>query len=222
MASRRPNIEINRPVVWITGASRGIGREIAKGFAAIGCHVCVSGRTLNSLNPVAREIIRDGGIASVVLCNVSSSASVAAAARRIREQTGDVEVLVNVAGITVFKDFLATTLDEFDEIIDTNLRGQIACIKSVLPSMVKRKRGWIINILSTASVKTFEGSAAYTATKSGLLGLAKVLREEMRRYNIKVVNVIPGPTETGMWMADRKSTRLNSSHIQKSRMPSSA
>jgi 3-oxoacyl-[acyl-carrier protein] reductase len=118
---------------------------------------------------------------------------------------GNIDVLVNNAGITVFKSMLDTTLGEFDDIIQTNLLGQVRAIKSVLPSMVKRKRGWIINVLSNAAVKTFEGSAAYSATKAGMLGLARVLREEMKRYNVKVINIIPGATDTAMWgAADRK------------------
>ena len=201
MPRRKPLPEIHRPVVWVTGASRGIGREIAKVFGTIGCRVCVSSRDSKSLALVVRTITNDGGFAEAVRCDISSPRSIVAAATRIREQVGEVDVLVNNAGVTVFKDFLSTTADEFDRIIDTNLRGQIACIKAVLPSMVRRKKGWIINILSNAAVKTFEGSAAYTATKAGMLGLARVLREELRPHKIKVVNVIPGATETPMWSA---------------------
>ncbi|MBI1804493.1 MAG: SDR family oxidoreductase [Ignavibacteriae bacterium] len=199
MAKRQPDIRIHRPVVWVTGASRGIGREIAKQFASIGCHVCVTGRDMPSLNSLAGKMTNDGGVASVFSCDVSNVSSVLGTAERIRKKIGNIDVLINNAGITVFKNFLATTLEEFDDIIDTNLRGQIACIKAVLPHMVRRKKGWIINVLSNAAIKTFEGSAAYTATKAGMLGLGKVLREEMGRHNVKVVNVIPGPTETEMW-----------------------
>ena len=117
-------------------------------------------------------------------------------------------MLVNNAGVTVFKDFLHTSLKSFDTIVATNLRGPILCIKQVLPKMVRRRSGWIINVLSNAAVRIFEDSAAYTASKAGLLGFSRVLREETRKSNIKIINVMPGATETGMWSpADRKNYR---------------
>ena len=199
MAKRGGDIEIHRPVVWVIGASRGIGREIAKQFATIGCEVCVSSRNSKEIGSAVKDIKRLGGRAYSFPCDITRTRSVLATAKRIQKQLGGIDVLVNSAGITVFKSFLETSLKEFSDIIATNLEGQIACIKAALPIMVKRKRGWIFNILSNAAIKTFEGSAAYTATKAGMFGLGKVLREEMKRYKIKVVNVLPGPTETEMW-----------------------
>ncbi|MBI1807179.1 MAG: SDR family oxidoreductase [Ignavibacteria bacterium] len=197
--NHRRVIEMHRPVVWVVGASRGIGREIAKQFAQIGCVVCLSGRNSKELKSAVTEIGEAGGRGYGFPCDISHPIKILATAQRIKREHCDVEVLVNNAGITVFKSFLDTSLKEFDEIITTNLRGHIVCIKAVLPSMVKRKCGWIFNILSNAAVKTFEGSAAYTATKAGMHGLAKVLREEMRHHNVKVLNIIPGAAETSMW-----------------------
>ena len=204
MKTRR-SLHVHRPVVWVTGASRGIGREIAKQFASVGCEVCLSARSKRDLKSAAQNIIDLGGKAYSYPCDISSSASVLAAVTRIRRQVGEIDVIVNNAGITVFKSFVNTSLLEFEETIATNLYGQIVCIKAVLPSMIRRKRGWIINIISNAAVKTFEGSTAYTAAKAGMLGLARVLRKEVRKSNIKVVNFLPGPTETRMWSAaDRR------------------
>src|ERR1051325_386550 len=199
MPPRREGIVFHRPVVWIAGASRGIGREIAKQFASIGCVVCLSSRNKRDLRSAVREITDSGGRAQSYPCDISRDAAVRLAAGRIRRDHGEIEVLVVCAGITVFKSFLDTSLKEFDAIIATNLRGQIACIKAVLPSMSRRREGWIFNILSNAAIKTFEGSAAYTATKAGMLGLGRVLREELRPRRVKVVNVLPGATETKMW-----------------------
>jgi short-subunit dehydrogenase len=199
MTVRRDPLRFHRPVVWVVGASRGIGREIAKQFASIGCEVCLSARDARGLRSAVREIADLGGRASAYPCDVGRPARVISTARRIRRDHGEIEVLVNCAGITVFKSFLKTSLTEFNAIIDTNLRGMIACLKAVLPAMVKRRNGWIFNILSNAAVKTFEGSAAYTATKAGMLGLGRVLREEMRPSHVKIVNVLPGATETTMW-----------------------
>lgn len=198
-------LHIQQPVVWVTGASRGIGREIAKQFASVGCDVCLSARSARELKDAARRIIDAGGSAYPFPCDISSSASIARTVKSIRKQVGEINVLVNNAGMTVFKSFLNTSLKEFDDILATNLSGHVACIKAVLPSMVRRKRGWIFNIISTAAIKTFKDSAAYTAAKAGMLGVARVLREEVGRSNVRVVNVLPGPTETGMWSrADRR------------------
>jgi short-subunit dehydrogenase len=201
MAKRRPRVKIRQPIVWVVGASRGIGREIAHQFSSIGCHVCLSGRNEKQLKVVVAEISRLGGHAQSYPCDITLLNSVQKTFKRIGKDHKQVDVLINNAGVTVFKSFLKTTQKEFTTILNTNLYGQIECIRIVLPSMVKRKKGWIINILSNAAVKTFEGSAAYTASKAGMLGLSRVLREEMRKENIKVVNIIPGATETEMWSA---------------------
>lgn len=189
----------HHPVVWVTGASRGIGREIAKQFAHTGCFVCVSARSRRALTSLVSDIRKEGGRARAVPCDIAGIRAVPSVVRSIATETGPVDVLVNNAGITTFKTILETSIAECESIIRTNLLGPIACTKAVLPSMIQRKKGWIFNILSSAAVKTFEKAGLYAASKSGLYAFGKVLREEMRRYGIKVVNVIPGPTETGMW-----------------------
>lgn len=199
MSKRRSHFEVYRPVVWVVGASRGIGKEIAAQFARLGCRVCLSGRNAAGLRSAARRIALLGGHAVAVPCDITKLHSIRLAAINIKKHIGEVDVVVNNAGITVFKSFLDTSLDEFMDILSTNLYGQIACLKTILPSMVRRKRGWVFNILSTAAVKTFKGSAAYTAAKAGMHGLSRVLREELRPFNIKIVDVFPGPTATSMW-----------------------
>ena len=199
MKKKREEIIIHRPVVWVTGASRGIGREIAKQFAFLGCEVCLSSRNQKRLETAAKEIIKLGGRAHVFPLDVKNQKSILFVVKQIQKKVGQVDVLINNAGITVFKTFIDTTLGEFNNIIQTNLNGPIECIKAVLPGMIKRKNGWIINIVSDAAIKTIEGSAAYTASKSGLLALGKILREEVRQFNIKVVNVLPGAASTDMW-----------------------
>jgi short-subunit dehydrogenase len=201
MIRRAADLRLHRPVVWVVGASRGIGREIAGRFAAFGCEVCLSSRNSTDLESAVRQIRRLGGRAHSFPCDIRKIKSVSSAGRRIRRDIGEIEVLVNNAGVTVFKTFLKTSLEEFSDILDTNLLGQIAAMKAVLPGMVRRNGGYIFNIISNAAIKTFEGSSAYTATKAGMLGLGKVLREEMRGHHVKIVNILPGATETRMWSA---------------------
>jgi short-subunit dehydrogenase len=206
-----PSISPYRPVVWVVGASRGIGAEIGRQFATIGAYVVLSGRTVVQLRTLQRLIASQGGDAVVQVCDCADERSVRKAAAAITKRFGRIDVLINNAGITVFKYFDATTITEFDAIIGTNLRGPVLCTHAVLPGMIRRKKGWIINILSNAAIKSFEGSAAYTASKSGLLGFTRVLREEMRKHNVKVVAVLPGATETTMWSKkarDRYAQRM--------------
>ncbi|MBI5022306.1 MAG: SDR family oxidoreductase [Ignavibacteriales bacterium] len=188
-----------RPVVWITGASSGIGRETAKQFARLGCRVCVSARRKKELSVLVKEIIGLGGYAYPFPLDITNLAEIQKVAKQIAKQFGRVDVLINNAGITSFKSISETSIKEIDAILKTNLLGHIACIKSVLPSMIERKGGSIFNIISMVAVKMYENSGAYTASKSGMLGFGKVLREEVRNLNIKVVNVIPGATDTEIW-----------------------
>jgi len=195
-------------VVWVTGASQGIGREIAKAFAQIGGTVIATSRSKLGLDTLVKEIRRAGGIAYAYVCDVSSEKSVRSTAQQVFSRFGHVDVLVNNAGVTYFKSIRSTTAGEFDEVIQTNLRGTFLCIKAVLESMIRRRFGHIINILSTASRKTFTASGAYSASKAGALALTNVLREEVRPFGIKVTAVIPGSTETRMWSAsDRRKYR---------------
>ncbi len=200
MAPRTPTTpRVLRPVVWVVGASSGIGREVARSFAAVGATVCLSGRRRTLLERLRREIGAEGGRAFSVPFDVTSARQTTSAWKRVTKVAGPVDILVNNAGITVFKSFSDTSLAEFHAIVATNLLGPVGCLKAVLPGMIRRRRGWIFNILSNAAVKTFEGSSAYTATKAGMLGFGRVLREELRGHNVRVHNVLPGATDTPMW-----------------------
>lgn len=194
---------MNQKVVWVTGASTGIGKEIANEFSRAGHIVVVSARRKSRLVRIVSEIKYAEREASAFVCNVMSERSIQITTKRIREKYGSIDLLINNAGVTVFKSFLETKTFDFDNVIDTNLRGAFLCMKSVLPQMVKNKKGHIINILSVAANTAFENSAVYAASKAGLLAMSNSLREEVRRYNIKISNILPGAVETPMW--DSKS-----------------
>lgn len=209
MTKKSSNGLRKQPVVWVTGASRGIGYEVAKAFAEIGTQVVVTSRNRRKLASLVRQIERKGGYAKAYVCDVSSERSVAATAKQILERLGRVDVLVNNAGVTYFKSLRETSRSEFDEVIAANLRGTFLCIKAVIESMVRRRSGHIINVISVAAQNTYTKSSAYSASKAGVLALTNVLREEVRPFNIKVAAVIPGATETQMW---RESTRDKYGH----------
>ena len=111
----------------------------------------------------------------------------------------EISCLINNAGVTSFNSFEDTSLEEINDIITTNLLGSIYTIKSVLPFMIENKKGTIINIISAAAEKVFTNSSIYSASKAGLLAFANVLREEVRKYNIRVINILPGATKTPIW-----------------------
>jgi 3-oxoacyl-[acyl-carrier protein] reductase len=125
--------------------------------------------------------------------------SVSRAFDLILKEFGRIDVLVNNAGVTYFKPFEQTSVKEFDHVIATNLRGTFLCAKSVLPAMVMRGHGCIINIISVTATTTFESSSAYAAAKAGLLGMSRSLRAEVRKKGVRVIDVLPGAVETAMW-----------------------
>ncbi|MFO7446348.1 MAG: SDR family oxidoreductase [Ignavibacteriaceae bacterium] len=194
--------------VWITGASSGIGKAAAKEFARVGSKVYVSARRATELERLKRELKEEKLSVEVLPCNVASSANVDQSVKKIAAE-GRISCLVNNAGITSFKSAVDNSIPEINDIIKTNLLGSIFAIKYVLPHMINDGGGTIINILSSAVKKTFLNSTAYTASKQGLLGYTDVLREEVRDKGIRVVNIIPGATETPMWSIDTRKEKAD-------------
>ncbi|PJA99794.1 MAG: hypothetical protein CO128_02490 [Ignavibacteriales bacterium CG_4_9_14_3_um_filter_30_11] len=188
----------NKNCVWITGASSGIGKASAMEFSRIGCKVIVSSRRISRLEKINADLKKEKLKVEILPCNVASSANVVQTVKKIT-LTNKINCLINNAGVSTFKLAKDNSLQEIKDIINTNLLGSIFTIKQILPHMIKNGGGTIINILSVAAIKVFEQSSAYTASKMGLLGYTNVLREEVRGQNIKVVNILPGATETPMW-----------------------
>ncbi len=198
-------------VVWITGASTGIGFELAKVFAKAGYTIVATGRRKSRLVSLVSEIKFAGHEAYAFVCNIQSERSIISTKKKILEKCKTIDVLVNNAGVTVFKSFVETKSPEFDSVIGTNLRGSFLATKAVLPLMIKRKSGHIINVLSVSANTVFTESSAYSASKAGLLAMSNVLRAEVRKFNIKVSNILPGAVDTAMWspvMRQRYSKRM--------------
>ncbi len=197
-----------RAGIWITGASSGIGKATVKEFVSVGCNVFASARRDNKLN----RLIENDSESQIGIypCNVASRTNVDQTFKKISTEY-KINCLINNAGITSFKSVEENSVKEIDEVINTNLLGSIYTIKAVLPHFIRNGEGTIINVLSVVTEKTFTNSSVYSASKMGLLGYARVLREEVRKYNIRVINVIPGATETPIWtreMRDENSERM--------------
>ncbi|MDP2883445.1 MAG: SDR family oxidoreductase [Ignavibacteria bacterium] len=186
-------------VVWITGASSGIGRALSEEFASHGDIVAATARTLSNLAALESQLGSSSGACTVFRCDVTDDEQVQATAGAILSKFGGIDILINNAGVTYFKDFLNTTIKQFDEVIDTNLRGLFLSTKAVLPEMLKKGRGSIINVLSYAAKATYTGSSAYAASKAGAEALMNALRAETRDKGIKVINVYPGAVFTPIW-----------------------
>jgi short-subunit dehydrogenase len=200
---------MSEKAVWITGASTGIGFETAKSFAKSGFIIAATARRKSRLVALVNELKFAGHEAYAFVCNVQSERSILSTKKKILEKCGAIDVIVNNAGVTVFKSLLDTKSYEFDNIMDTNLRGSFLMIKSVLPMMIKRRKGHIINVLSVAANTVFEDSSVYSASKAGLLALSNSLREEIRRFNIKVSNIFPGNIDTPMWDSKARARYKN-------------
>jgi short-subunit dehydrogenase len=186
-------------LVWITGAGSGIGRALGQEFASRGDRVILSGRTESHLRSLQSTIREKHGKADIVLCDVRQKAAVEKAGHLIIESAGVPDILVNNAGTTVFKKFLDTTVEEFDDILQTNLRGPFLATRAVLPPMIARATGLIMNIVSFAAKTTYTESSVYAASKAGVAALMEGLRAEVRGTGIKIVNVFPGAVLTPIW-----------------------
>jgi 3-oxoacyl-[acyl-carrier protein] reductase len=184
--------------IWVTGASSGIGKAVALEFAKIGCNVFVSARRAQELERLKEEAGKVGENIFPFPCNVASSTNVDQTVKKISAEF-EINCLINNAGITSFKHAADNSVNEINDIINTNLLGSIYSIKSVLPSFIKNESGSIINVLSVVVDKVFTRSSVYAASKMGLLGYSNSLREEVRKHKIRVINIVPGATETSMW-----------------------
>jgi NAD(P)-dependent dehydrogenase (short-subunit alcohol dehydrogenase family) len=188
-------------VAVVTGAGRGIGRAVAITLAREGAAVVLASRSAGELEGVAREIGQAGGRALGVPTDVRQEAAVEALARRALAEWQRVDVLVNAAGVATFAPVTDSKLDDWDQMLAVNLRGAVLCCRAVLPAMVARRRGTIINLGSVVTSRALTGSGAYTASKYGLLGFSRVLAEEMRPHGVRVGVLSAGATDTPLWDA---------------------
>ena len=185
--------------IRITGASTGIGFDTAKAFAKAGHIVIATARRKSRLVSLVNELKFAGHEAYAFVCDVQSERSIVSTKKKILERCGTIDILINNAGVTAFKSFLDTKPPEFDNILKTNLRGSYLASRTVLPLMMKKRSGHIINLISIAAKTTYTNSSAYAASKAGMLAMFDVLRAEVRKFNIKVSNIMPGAVDTAMW-----------------------
>lgn len=184
--------------VAVTGGGGGIGGATCRRFGAEGAKVAVLDMNLEAAEKVAAEIRAAGGTAEAFRCDITNRAEVDATVAGIESKLGPVDVLVNNAGWDVFKPFTKTSPTDWERLIAINLVGALNMHHAVLPSMVARNRGRIVNIASDAARVGSSGEAVYAACKGGLVAFSKTLAREHARHGITVNVVCPGPTDTAL------------------------
>jgi len=184
--------------VIVTGGGGGIGGATSRRFAAEGAKVAVYDMNLAAAQKIATEIRAAGGQAAAFQCDITDRAQVDAAVAATQAQLGPVAVLVNNAGWDIFKPFVKTVPAEWDKLIAINLTGALHMLHAVLPGMVERKYGRVVNVASDAARGGSSGEAVYSACKGGLVALSKTLAREHARHGITVNAVCPGPPDTAL------------------------
>ena len=194
----------------ITGASGGIGKEIAKVLIEHNAEVCVSGRNYEELNALKKSL---GKKCHLVTCDLSKKDEIIELVKKADEFMGYIDILVNNAGITKDNIFLRMSENEWEDVLNVNLNSTFNILKLITKGMVKRKYGRIINISSVVGVTGGAGQVNYSASKAGLIGLTKSLSQEIATRNITVNCIAPGFIETPMTEKlddKRKDAILNS------------
>ena len=186
-------------VALVTGASRGIGRAIALKLAAEGAAVVINYHgSMEKAKEVKAEIESDGGIAEIMQCNVADYQATEAMIRKVTDDFGRLDILVNNAGITRDGLLMKMSEEDYDTVLDTNLKGTFHCIRVAARQMLRQRGGRIINLSSVSGILGNAGQANYSASKAGVIGLTKSAARELASRGITVNAVAPGFIETEM------------------------
>jgi 3-oxoacyl-[acyl-carrier protein] reductase len=188
----------DKRVAFVTGGSRGIGAAIVRRLAKDGLHVVAAARSLDKLQQLCQAIVAEGGSAEAVAVDVADPKSLAAAIDAVVEKHGRLDVLVNNAGITRDGLILRMEDEDFDTVINTNLKSAFVAIRAAARPMMRNKFGRIINISSVSGVAGNAGQANYAASKAGLIGLTKSVAKELAGKSITANAVAPGFIVTDM------------------------
>ncbi len=199
---------LENKIALVTGASRGIGKAIAKELAMKGATVIVNyNGSREAAEKIVEEISSGGGLARAYHCNVADETACKTMISDIQKAYGRIDILVNNAGITRDNLFIRMSEEEFDQVIDTNLKGTFHTMKLVSKIMLKQRSGRIINMASVVGVTGNIGQANYAASKAGIIGMTKTAARELALRNITVNAIAPGFIHTDMTDAMKEVTK---------------
>jgi len=188
---------IQDKIVVITGASSGIGYSTAKALAKKGAKIVAGARRLDRLEALQKEITNDGGEITICETDVTKKLDCDNLVKQAIEKYGTVDVLVNNAGLMPLSFVKSLKIDEWDRMVDVNIKGVLYCTAAVVPTMVEKKSGHIINISSVAGRIVFPAGSVYCATKHAVTAFSEGLRQELSvRKNIRVTSIEPGVVQT--------------------------
>jgi 3-oxoacyl-[acyl-carrier protein] reductase len=198
---------MNKPVAIVTGGSRGIGQAIALRFAKEGFAVALVARDRKKLNQT-QEMIFSSGFEKplIVQADLRDLKQVKEIVPKVIKEWGKIDVLVNNAGLGYLKPFLEISPEEYDEMMDVNMRAVFFLTQYTVPQMMNQKSGLILNIASLAGKNGFKSGTGYAASKWALRGFAQCLLPEVREYDIRVVTIFPGSVETNFSQGGQSPT----------------
>jgi len=192
---------LKKKVALITGAGRGIGKDIALEYASQGASLVLISRTKGEIQEVSDKCAEDFGVKSIpITSDISKEKDVLDVFNMLKDKFGTLDILVNNAAIHLAKEVTSITTEEWDNIMAVNLRGTFLCCREALRIMKAKNYGKIINISSESGIKGFAMESAYNASKFGQIGLTKSLANEVRKYNININAVLPSATNTKLFM----------------------
>ena len=190
------NQRLQGKVALITGASAGIGQACARSLGAAGAHLVLTARRGERLDALRQEIERDGQRVIHVLGDAREERTAAETVKAATDAFGTVDILINNTGVGNYKNIVDTSADDYDEMMDTNVRSTFLFTRHVVPVMLEKKQGTILMISSMAGIYGFAGEAVYCATKFAQVGFAQALDKELRPNGIKVGLICPGGVKT--------------------------
>jgi 3-oxoacyl-[acyl-carrier protein] reductase len=185
--------------VIVTGAGRGLGREIALAFARAGANVAGTARTRQQIEDTMAGVEALGHRGLAILADVSQETQVRSMIEQALEEFGHVDILVNNAGVAAYGPFVEQDASDWRAMIDTNLMGTLYCSHAILPSMLEHGQGLIINIASVAGIHGLPNEAVYCASKHGVKGFTDALGVELKDSGIRVCGIYPGGMDTPFW-----------------------
>ena len=202
---------MDKPIAIITGASTGIGRSLSVKLSNQ-YFVYLISRNKKNLDKTKELINKQNNDCKIIISDISKNESISYIFSQI-EHKEKIELLINNAGIGIFKNITDTSIKDWDNTLNTNLRGSFLMTKMIIDNLKTRKDGKIVFISSVAGLQPYKNSIAYVASKYGLRGFAASLREELREFNIKVITVFPGAVNTPIW-DDKGMDELRESMIE--------